>query len=161
MEVIWSEIVTQIIGFLLAVWLLNKFAWKPILGLLDERRRKIEDSLRSIEEQRREVEALKTQYEQELRNIEAKARERIQQAIHEANEAAARIREQTQEERRQRLQRAEEEVARLVDSMKEELRQRTVQLAILAAEKVIRERLDDESHRRLIRRFIEEVEAAS
>ncbi|MBU1698988.1 MAG: F0F1 ATP synthase subunit B [Candidatus Eisenbacteria bacterium] len=161
MDLVWSEVVTQIIGFILAVWILHKFAWKPILGLLDSRRRGIENAQQEIKEQREEVAGQKAHYEQELRNIEARARERIQEAVREANDIAARIREQAQEERRQRLSRAEDEVARIQESATEEVRRQTVNLAVAAAEKTIREHLDDERHRKLIREFIDKVETAS
>jgi F-type H+-transporting ATPase subunit b len=161
MDLVWSEVVTQIIGFVLAVWILKKFAWKPILGVLDARRRGIEESHREIEQQREEVAGQKAHYEQELKNIEARARERIQEAVKEANEIAARIRDEAQEERKERLARAEDEVARIAESAAEEIRQKTVNLAIAAAEKSLRERLDDERHRKLIREFIDKVETAS
>jgi F-type H+-transporting ATPase subunit b len=161
MEILWREIGTQIVGFLIAVWILRKFAWKPILGLLDERRHKISDSYRDIDEKREEALAEKARYEEKLKNIDVEARAKIQEAIREGNEAAARIRDQAQEERRKRLARAEEEVASAIDSARETTRQHTVDLALKAAEKVLRERLDDESHRRLVTEYVEQVEKAS
>jgi F-type H+-transporting ATPase subunit b len=161
MEILWREIGTQIVGFILAVWILRKFAWKPILSLLDERRHKISDSYRDIEEKKAEALAEKARYEEKLKNIDVEARAKIQEAIREGNEAAARIRDQAQEERRKRLERAEEEVASAIDSARETTRQRTVDLALKAAEKVLRETLDDERHRRLVTEYVEQVEKAS
>lgn len=161
MEILWREIGTQIVGFLIAVWILRRFAWKPILGLLDERRHKIRDSYRDIDEKREEALAEKARYEEKLRDIDVEARARIQEAIREGNEAATRIRDQAQEERRKRLERAEEEVASAVQSAREDMRQRTVDLALKAAEKVLREELDEERHRRLVTEYVEQVEKAS
>jgi F-type H+-transporting ATPase subunit b len=161
MEILWREIGTQIVGFLIAVWILRKFAWKPILSLLDDRRQKIKDSYRDIDEKRAEAEAEKARYEQELKNIDAKAREKIQEAIREGNDAAGRIRDQAQEERRKRLERAEEEVTLAIESAREHMRQRTVDLALKAAEKILREELDDEHHRRLVTEYVDQVEKAS
>ncbi|MBI3008805.1 MAG: F0F1 ATP synthase subunit B, partial [Candidatus Omnitrophica bacterium] len=41
MKLIWQEILTNILGFLIILILLRIFAWKPILGLLDERKKRI------------------------------------------------------------------------------------------------------------------------
>ena len=48
MEIKWPEIVTNILGFLLLFFGLKRFAWGPILGLLDARREKIAKDVAGI-----------------------------------------------------------------------------------------------------------------
>ncbi len=54
----WREVATHAVAFTAAVLVLRRFAWKPILGLLDERREKIAGEFDTIErEKRRERDA--------------------------------------------------------------------------------------------------------
>jgi F-type H+-transporting ATPase subunit b len=85
-----SLFVSQVISFCIVAALLYKFAYKPILQVLEERRQKIADSLANAEK-----------IKQELANAQAKAQEIITQAslqgnklIEEARNAAARVQEQ-------------------------------------------------------------------
>lgn len=152
-------LLTHIVGFLLVLWLLRRFAWGPVLGFLEQRRQKIQDEFDAIERQHQEAARLKAEYEDHLRNIELEARQKIQEAVKEGNAAAAKIKERAQEERHQRLERATEEVRMLEDSARETLRKRTVELALRAAEKAVQEKLDDPKHEQLISRFLEDLEA--
>jgi len=154
-------LVTHVIAFLLVLWLLRRFAWGPVLNFLESRRARIAGEFERIETERGQVAVLRSDYETKLREIDVEARRKIQAAVTEGNAAAARIKEEAQQERRQRLVRAEEEVQRLEESAQETLRRRVVDLAIQAAEKAIGERLDDEGHRRLIDRYIDELDGAA
>ncbi len=152
-------LLTHVVGFLLVVWLLKRFAWGPVLAYLEQRRQKIQAEFDEIEQQHQAAARLKVEYEDHLRNIEAEGRQKIQEAVKEGNAAAAKIKERAQEERHQRLERVNEEVRMLEDSAHETLRKRTVDLALRAAEKAIQEKLDDPKHAELIDRFIQDLEA--
>jgi len=154
----WQLLVTHVIAFLIVLFLLRRFAWGPVLRFLEQRREKIRAEFAAAEERCKDADVLKLQYEVHLKNIEVESRQRVQEAIAEGNAAAARIREQAQEERRLRLARSEEEVQAQTDAAKEMLRQRTVEMALKAAEHVVRRELDDATHRRLIESFITELE---
>lgn len=151
-------LLTHVVGFLVVLWLLRKFAWGPVLKFLEGRREKIVAEFAEIDEQRKGADALRSEYEEHLRNIEVEARQKIQEAVAEGNQAAAKIKERAENERRQRLERAEEEVHLREESAQETLRKRTVDLALQAAEKAVRERLDDAKHRELMTRFIDELD---
>ena len=152
-------LLTHVVGFLLVVWLLRRFAWGPVLTYLEQRRQKIAGEFDKIEQQHQAAAKLKAEYEDHLRNIEAERRQKIQEAVKEGNAAAAKIKERAQEERHQRLERVNEEVRMLEDSAHETLRKRTVELALRAAEKAIQAKLDDPKHEELIDRFIQDLEA--
>ena len=46
------QLITHIIGFLIALWILKRYAWKPLLALLDERRERIKNGFAEIENKR-------------------------------------------------------------------------------------------------------------
>src|SRR6267142_6889805 len=97
------QVATQILGFLLLLWGLRKWAWGPVLGLLEARRQKIAGAFDEAERRKAEALELKAKYEQDLRGIEAQARQRIQQAVTEAQKVAAEIKSQAQSDAQQRL----------------------------------------------------------
>jgi len=153
-------VVTHVIAFLIVLWLLRRFAWDPVLRLLEERRNKIQGDLDNAAQERQEAAALAKEYEAHLRNIDAERREQIRQAVAEANATAGRIKQRAEEEARARRERAKDEVRMIEDAAKETLRRRTVDLAMLAAEKAIRERMDGEKHRELIEGFLDRLDTA-
>src|SRR5881296_320436 len=100
------QVLTQIVGFLLMVWLLGRYAWKPMLGMLEARREKIAGEFQQADRLKAEAQELKARYDQELRGIEAQARQRLQESLVEGQRIAAEIRAQAQAEAQRRLERA-------------------------------------------------------
>ena len=157
MNLEWGQIVTQMIGFLIAVLLLKKYAWSKLLGILEERRQKIASSFREIEDTRNEAEAQKAKYDKELELIDDLRRANILEAAKQANELAAEIREEARREAVVMREKAKEDIERDIDKANAELRDQIVYTVITATEKVIHERLDPEKHGQLIEAFINEA----
>jgi F-type H+-transporting ATPase subunit b len=153
-----SQIITNIIGFLIALWLLKKFAWKPLLSTLNERRERIKSDLDSAENKKKEMEKLSAEFEEKLKGIDGVARSKIQEAIAEGSKMAAEIKESARKESREIVAKARADLARDVAKAKVEFRDDMVQMALSAAEKLIKERLDEEKHRELIHDFLGELE---
>ena len=153
------QVATQILGFLLLLWGLRKWAWGPVLGMLEARKQKIVGEFAEAERRKLEALELKARYEQELRGIEAQARQRIQQAVAEGQKVSAEVRSQAQAEAQQRLARAEDEIAREREKAKELLKEHIIDLAMRSAEKILRQELDDPAQRKLASEFIDEVGA--
>jgi F-type H+-transporting ATPase subunit b len=148
---------TQILGFLIMVWILGKFAWGPIVAGLEERRRKIAGEFAEAERRKHEAEELKAKYDAELRGIDAVRRQSIQEGIAEGQRVAAEIKVHANEEAQARLHRAADEMAREHEKAKELLKEQVVALSIRTAEKILQSKLDDPAQRRLAAAFIDEV----
>ena len=88
-----QQILSQSVAFLLLLIVLRRFAWKPLLGVLDARRQKIEDDLRQAAQQRAEVARLQQELDQRLAAISDEARAKIQQAIIEGKRVAVEVQE--------------------------------------------------------------------
>jgi F-type H+-transporting ATPase subunit b len=152
-----GQIVTHIIGFLIAVLLLKKFAWKPLLSILEQRRSKIKSEFDKIDKEKKKVDDLVSDYQTKLKEIDSLARVKIQEAAREGQKLANEIKENARGESKEILTRAREEIQMDVDKAKVQLKNDLVNMTMRAAEKLIRERLDEEKDRELIARFIEEV----
>ena len=153
------QVATQILGFLLLVWILRKYAWGPVLKALEDRRQKIEGDFREADRAKEQANELKLSYELKLRAADAEARTRIQSAVEEGQRVAAEIKAQAQTEATQRLARAEDEMMREREKAKEQLKEQIIKLSLGAAAKILRQKLDDPAQRRLASEFVDEVSA--
>jgi F-type H+-transporting ATPase subunit b len=151
------QVLTQIVGFILLVWILRATAWEPLIGYLEERRRKIAGEFEEAERRQAEADALKARYEQDLKGIEVQARQRIQEAVAQGQRVAAEIKEHAHADATARIERAEAEIVREREKARELLKQQVATLSIRTAEKILREKLDGPAHRRMVERFIDEV----
>jgi len=153
------QFATQVVGFLLVLFILGKYAWPPVLGMIEERRKKIADDLEHARADKDQAAKLKADLEQELRGIEAKARARIQEAVADGQRVASEIKAGAQRDVTQRLQRLASEIEQEREKAMVALRQDLAKLAIGAAERVLREKLDEKTQRRLIDEFISQAGA--
>lgn len=152
------QLFTHIVGFLILLWVLKRFAWKPLLGLLDERTERIKSSFDEIDAKKAAAETLHQQYEAKLREIDAEARKRLTEAVQEGEKIAAKIKEDARSEAKEVMTRTKSELAQDYAKARIQLKEDVVDLTINAAEKIIRERLDTAKHREMIGRFIDDVE---
>jgi F-type H+-transporting ATPase subunit b len=158
MELDYGQIVVQIIGFLLVLWIMKRFAWKPILKVLDERKNRIQSELTDAEEKRLGAEKLGQQYQEKLRDIDTEARAHIQAAVKNAEKIAAEIKEEARQDVKEMLGRARDEIERDKAEALVALRNDVVDMALKASEKVLRESLDETRHRKAIADFVKDME---
>lgn len=158
MNLEFGQVITQIIGFLIALFILKKFAWKPLLGILEERRSKIKSEFDKLDEEKKGLNKLTSEYEDKLKDIEGLARQKILEAAKEGQKMANQIKENARKEGLEIMNRSREEIQREVEKAKVQLKNDMVNLSLQAAQKVIQERLDQEKDKKLIRDFIEGLE---
>ncbi len=150
-------VLTNIAGFVIVVWILAKFAWGPILDLLDSRRDKIASDFAEAEQARGDAEVLKGDFESKLGDIKVIEREKVQEAVTRGEEIADRLKTEAHSKAEMTLDKARQDID--VESQKAQLalRDDVVTLALGSAEKLINQKLDDETHRRLIREYIDNL----
>lgn len=158
MNVQLSQIITHAVGFLIAMWLVKKFAWEKLLNFMEHRRQTIANSFAEIDRGREEVAAGKKRYAEEIENIENVRRVRIQDAAREAEKLSGEIREEARQETVDMRQKAKQDIALEIDKANVALRNRMVDAVIAATERILSEKLDAERHARLIDDFLEQVE---
>lgn len=158
MDIQWKLVFTQVVAFLIVLWVLRKYAWGKLLGLIDERREHIASEFDQIEKGKEDVETLKVKYQQELAEIDTTARARIQEAVSEANDLAATIKEEARKEAVALRVKTNQDIEMELDKANVALRDRMVGAVIVATEKLIRERLDSDKHKKLISDFLAEID---
>ena len=158
MEIIdFSILFTQIVGFLIVLWVLRKVAWGPILGKLEERRQKIAGDVSSAEQLRRDAEELKAKYEEEIRTIEVQSRERIQLAVQEGQKVAEEIRADARKEADLLKAKVQADIRSEYEKARASLKEDVVKLALGAAERLVSEEMDTDRQRKLVEKFLADV----
>jgi F-type H+-transporting ATPase subunit b len=139
-----------VLAFLVAFFVLRKWAWPAITEALDKRQRAIEESIDTAERARAEAAGLLEEYRERLKEARGQADEIVARArkageVHEREslEDARRKREELMEQTRRDI---EAETRRAI----QEIRNEVADLTVLATEKVTRKSLDDADQRRLV-----------
>jgi len=156
-----SEIVAQIISFLILLFLLKKFMWRPFLKIIDDRRDKISSELKEIEDARYEVVRLKKDYEDKISDIDKAAKARIEDAIAEGKRIADEIREDAEKRSERIITNAGEMVRGELMKAKEELKETIVDLSVKVSEKIIEEKISEAEDKKMIEDFLNRINEAS
>lgn len=160
-QIDWGQVLTQIIGFLLVLAILKKFAWGPILDLLEARREKIRREFADIDVEKARAHELKAKLESELKAIEAQARVKIQEGVQEGERVGAEIKDKARHDAHVLLQRADEQIARERDKAQVQLRDDMTSMVLAATERILHEKLDPAQHKKQIEGFLDAVAQTS
>lgn len=151
---VWTWIV-----FLVLLWLLSKFAWPSIVRATEEREQAIQRQLADAERLQAEARAALD----EQRKLLAEARAVAQSMIAEAKAAADRERavalEKVKQEQEEMLERARKEIVAERERAIADLRREAVDLSLAAAAKLVGERLDSETDRKIVTAYLATLEA--
>jgi F-type H+-transporting ATPase subunit b len=158
MELIWQQIVTHALGFLIVVWLLKKYAWGPVMEMLEERREKIVGDFREIELRQQDVRQQEELYQQKIKEIEAERRQKLLEGVNEGQRLANELKSNAQTEAKEIISKSKEETVREVAKAKVQLKKDMVEITMSAAEKILAEKLNAEKDRELVAGFIEKLE---
>jgi len=143
-------LIVQFINFGIFLFIIWRFVLPPVMKMLDERRARIQESLEAAERMRAQAQ----ETERLLEDQRAEGRRQAQEIIGQAQEIARRIeadsRVQAQSQAEALLERARVEIQLERDSAIASLRREFADVTVQAAEKVINQSLDRQSHRRLI-----------
>jgi len=144
-----SLIFWEVVSFAILFFILYKFAFPGILSALEEREKKIKDSLDQAERHRSEAESKLKEYEAKLA-MASKEAEGIMTA---AKERAQRLMEENEQRLIAEADRIKGEATRDIDVERrkaiQDIRTQTTELALMVAEKVVQRSLNDADHRRL------------
>lgn len=152
-----QQIITQVIGFLILLWVLRKFAWDRLSSILEERRTKIISELEEARKGREALEQMRRDYEAKMAEIENQARLRVQEAVVQGQRAAKELADQAREEARQILEKSKENIEREMAKAKAQLRDEIATISVAAAEKIVRQEVNRQKNKELVLKYIDEV----
>ncbi|MBI4492965.1 MAG: F0F1 ATP synthase subunit B [Chloroflexi bacterium] len=148
-------------NFLVLVFLLSRFLYRPVVQMLDERAARVKESMERAEFVRQEAERA----EEQRTALMAQARRDLEELRTQAERQLEAYRSQRRQEIEAEIQRmvgrAEADLSARQEQMMAELRAQVAALAVAAAERVIRQRMDGELQRRLVEEFLAEQPAGN
>jgi F-type H+-transporting ATPase subunit b len=156
-----SLIFWEVVSFGILLFVLYKFAFPGILSALEEREKKIKDSLDQAERHRSEAEHKLRDYEAKL----AAASREAEGIMSAAKERAQRLMEENEQRLTAEAERIKGDATREIDHERrkaiQEIRTQTTDLALMVAEKVVQRSLTDADHRRLADEALDVLSRAS
>ncbi len=153
----WTLLV-QAISFGILLYFLRRFFYRPFLAKLEERSQVIKKSLAEAQAAQAEAERQREEHRRQLQAAYAEAQSIRETALREAAEEQRRLVEAARAEATRLVEAARAEIEQDVRRANQELRQEVADLALLAAERLIRKSLRGEDHRKIVTDAIAELE---
>lgn len=152
----WPTLITQLVSFIILLVLLRVFAYKPIMKMLDERSKRVKESLEQAEAVKAQSVKAEEDLKKQIAQINREGQDRIARAIKAGEEVKQKAQEDAKKEAEKLITRARQEIRLERDEAVGEVRREFADLTVLAAGKVIEKSLSKEDHRELIEKVLEE-----
>ena len=156
-EIEWLNAVYQILAFLFLMWLLKRYAFGPIMDMMEKREKHVADQIKSAEKNRDEAE----QYLKEQREAIQTARQEAKEIVENAKKMSDQQAKDIVESARNESDRLKETAKAEINTEKEQainaLREQVSTLSVLVASKVIEKELDEKEQEKLIQDTLKEV----
>jgi len=149
-------LITQVVTFIILLVVLRFVAYKPIMRMLDERSRRIKESMEQAEAVKAQSAHAEEELKKQIEQASHEGQERIARAVKAGEEVKQKAQEDAKKEAENLITRARTEIQRERDEAITEVRREFADLTVLAAGKVIEKSLDKEEHRELIDKVLKE-----
>lgn len=139
-----------IVCFFIALFVLKRYAFGPIQGMLDKRQETIQTSIKAAEDARDEAQKLLEQHKQLIGEARGEAEAILAEARKTRESMETRMKEETEAERQRRLEETRKEIAAETSRALAQIRVEVADLTLEAASRVVGKTLDAERDRELI-----------
>ena len=147
-----------IITFLLVLFLLSKFAWKPLLKILKEREDEIKSSLKDAEIAKTELEKVNLESEKILNNARAEARKIQAESKSVSENQRDEIIHKAKDEAKKIVANAESQIKMEKDLAIKQIQEKVVDLTFSISEKVIKKNLTTDDNKKIIKDSLKNLE---
>ncbi|MEO0136123.1 MAG: F0F1 ATP synthase subunit B [candidate division WOR-3 bacterium] len=151
-------LIAQIINFLILLWVLNKFLYKPILKLFKDRSSKIEEGIKTAEALKKQAAEAEEKHRQLIEEAKKEAHRIIEQATKLGDEEKKKIIALANEEARKIVEKTMQEINAEKQNIMAEIKKEVGAMVVTLSAELIRKRLDEKTQRELIEEAIKEVE---
>jgi len=152
-------LIAQIVNVVILLGILYLVAYKPVMRMLDERSRRVKESMEQAESIKEQAARADEDVKKQLETASKEGQERIGQAVKIGEEIKEKAHQEARQEAETLINRARSEIQRERDEAIGEVRKEFADLTIMAAGKVIDRSLDKKAHRELIDKVLEESSA--
>src|SRR5690606_6144862 len=157
MDIVLSSTVITIIAFLLLLWLLNKYAFGPLFGVMEKRRELIKEQMNAAETSRNAAEAAMAEQKAALDEARKEAYAILEQARATSSKQAEEIVSSAKNE----ATRLKDEALKDIESEKNKaisaLRTEVGGISVQIASKIIEKQVDEKSQEEIVNKYLNEV----
>nr|WP_100374709.1 F0F1 ATP synthase subunit B [Bacillus sp. FJAT-45037] len=153
----WGSALYQLVAFSTLLFLLSRFALKPLLGIMEKREQMINDQINSAEKNRKDSEAFIVEQRAALEQARVEANEIIQNAKKLSEQQGQDIVKAARNDAERIKDSAVAEIQREKELAVTALREQVASLSVLIATKVIEKELDAKEQEKLVQEYLKEV----
>jgi F-type H+-transporting ATPase subunit b len=153
-----GTLIAQLLIFLVMLGVLYRFAWGPLLRILNERRTRIAQGVEATQRAMQELEAAERERQAKLEEARREAQAMLDRITKQAEDLRKELEAKAREQAEALIVKARAEINQEREKAVQDLRLQVADLAVSAASRIIGESLDAKKHRELIERAIEEAE---
>ncbi|OGD55653.1 ATP synthase F0 subunit B [Candidatus Beckwithbacteria bacterium RIFCSPLOWO2_02_FULL_47_23] len=157
MEIRWYQLLFQIVNFGILIFLLNRFLYRPILKIIEDRNKKIEDSLKAAEATLKEKEKINELKKLAVAEAEKEAVKIVETAKHQADLSGKQILSEAQAEAEAAVNKKMELLTDKLAQEEKRLQGRVADLVITTTRQVLKSSLGKEEQKRIVDRQIKEL----
>ena len=137
----WKLLVAQIVNFFILLIILKKILYKPILGMLEERKQKIADGLKNAEEIEKKLEKIEKEREATIQKASTEAMKMLEEATKSSSLIVEEEHEKAAEDMKMIVEKAHLQIASDRDKMREDIRKELADLVASAMTAVYEKKL--------------------
>ena len=152
-----ATLIAQILNFLFLVFVLAKFAYKPLLNIMEERKNKIASDLEAADAAKAEAEAVKSEYAAKLADARQEAQAIVEAARKSAQAAHDKIMAETKAEQDQVVAAAKEAIELEKQKALADVRAQVISLSMLAASKIVEQKLGSEEDKKMAGEIVDSI----
>lgn len=152
-----GTLILQFVNFIVLVLILAKFAYKPLLKVMEERRQRIAADLDEAAKAKTEAAQLKADYEAQLRDARARAQEIVDKAVKAADREAQAQLDAVREQIAREKEIAQAEITNEREAVLKQMRQEVVTLSMAVAEKLLHKNMNDAQNEKLVADYLDQL----
>ncbi|WP_336787423.1 F0F1 ATP synthase subunit B [Paenibacillus sp. MMO-177] len=157
MHIVWSSLVIQLVAFLILLYLLKRYAFGPLLSVMEQRRQYVAEQIANAETSKKEAEQQLEQQKQALQEARKEAYDIIEQAKATSTKQAEEIIQVAKSE----STRLKDDAVKDIESEKNKavaaLREEVGGISVKIASKIIEKQVDEKSQEQLVNQYLKEV----
>ena len=152
-----KHIITQIIAFLIMLWILKKYAWKPLLDIMHERTQRIQATFDEADRKNLEADKRLADYNLKIEKINEEGKLIIQNSIKKAQKISQDLNIEAHAKANDLIKKAQEKIVREHIEAKKILEGKVIDLTFLAFEKLTKVKLNKDERDKLSLQLIDEA----
>jgi F-type H+-transporting ATPase subunit b len=157
--VTWSKFIAQIILFLIVYWVLNKYAFGPVLKMLAERRRRIEEGQHNAERIKKQLAEAELRYQEVLRKANDEATKLLDEARATSDAISQKQMQQAIKDAEGIIAKAQDTIVQERNKMVAEVKKEMVDLVVKTTSKVVGKVITPEDQERLSEETVKQIAA--